>query len=233
MKIFTMSRNMYPKKYFEKAAWEKDCFVCGIDEVGRGCLAGPLVVAACILPQNTNYLLLKDSKIMTAEEREKAFVWIAKNCFYSTAIVSPSVIDKINIYQATIHAMRKAFMQLIETLPFDYAKLKYLLIDAVPLMFEKCYLHRDLEIYNFPKGETISTSIAAASIVAKVFRDKLMDDLAVIIPQFGFESHKGYGTKQHMQALKQHGSSILHRESFLSGLRKDESNDEQQQRLIF
>lgn len=223
----------YPKKYFENAAWSHGDFVCGIDEVGRGCLAGPLVVSACILPIDTSYPLLKDSKIMAEDEREKAFKWIDKNCFHSSAVVSPFIIDKVNIYQATIFGMRKAFFQLVETLPFEYQKLKYLVIDAVPLTLEKCYLHKNLEIYNFPKGESISTSIAAASIVAKVFRDNLMKEVSEVVSQFGFESHKGYGTKQHWTALEQFGPSLLHRSTYLSSLNKKECDDEQQQQLIF
>ena len=222
-----------PKQFFEKTAWEKGLFLCGMDEVGRGCLAGPVVVASCILPHNADYSLLKDSKILTKEEREKAFSWISKRCFFSTSVISPNIIDKVNIYQATILGMHKAFTQLLEVLPFESQLLKYLVVDAVPLVFDKNHLPKDLEIYSFPKGETYSKSIAAASIVAKVTRDRLMDKMAVAMPQFKFENHKGYGTKVHMDELRLYGPSILHRNSFLSNVNKDYVNDAKQQQTLF
>jgi len=162
-----------PKNFFEKKAWAENSFVCGIDEVGRGCLAGPVLASAVILPIGTKYRF-KDSKILTAKEREQDFLWITENAFYSTAIVSHTIIDKINIYQATVHAMKCAYIQLIDILPFEYPQLKYLIVDAVPLIINKNYTHSALEIHNFPFGESVSTSIAAASIVAKVTRDHLI-----------------------------------------------------------
>ena len=90
------SSQKYPRNYFEKTAWHDKFYVCGIDEVGRGCLAGPLVVAACILPQDTKYIL-KDSKVLTEAEREKNYLWLIKNSWYSIAIINPEIIDKINI----------------------------------------------------------------------------------------------------------------------------------------
>lgn len=222
-----------PKNFFEKTAWEKGLRLCGMDEVGRGCLAGPVVVASCILPCEANYPLLKDSKILTEAEREKAFGWISKHCFYSTSVISPHIIDKVNIYQATILGMHKAFMQLLEILPFESHLLKFLVVDAVPLVFDKNHLPKGIEIYSFPKGETYSTSIAAASIVAKVARDRLMGKVAKVMPQFKFENHKGYGTKAHLDELKSCGASILHRTSFLSNFNKGNSDDVKQQQALF
>lgn len=215
-----------PKNFFEKKAWAADTFVCGIDEVGRGCLAGPVIASAVILPIGTK-CRFKDSKVLTAQEREQDFLWITENAFYSTALVSPAIIDKINIYQATMLAMMRAYIQLIEIIPFEYRQLKYLVVDAVPLKLDQNYTHNALEIHNFPFGESVSTSIAAASIVAKVTRDRLMDNMADIFPAFSFDKHKGYGTKQHMLELEKSGQSIIHRTSFLKSFRA-KSNDHQQ-----
>jgi ribonuclease HII len=217
-----------PKNYYEKQAWANDRLVCGIDEVGRGCLAGPLVVGAVILPKNIYYPLLKDSKIMLAEERDKAFKWINKNCFWSIAIASNHIIDSRNIYQATLYAMRKAYLQLIETLPFSFEKLKYVLIDAMPLELDTIYRHKDLEFAHFPFGEKYSTSIAAASIVAKVTRDRLMAKMDPVFPAFSFQQHKGYGTKLHQSALMTSGPTIIHRTSFIDQLQEVPASNEQQ-----
>ena len=208
-------KQKYPKNYFEKTAWQNETYVCGIDEVGRGCLAGPLVVTACILPQNTKYVL-KDSKILTEAEREKNYKWLIKNCWYSTSIISPALIDKINIYNATLLAMKRAFIQLVEILPFKYELLKYLVIDAMPLAIDSSYKNGILETHYFPHGESISSSIAAASIIAKVSRDRLMVDMDKIFPGFGLEQHKGYGTGDHTQSIKLNSPSIIHRKSFIT-----------------
>ncbi len=219
-----------PHNFFEKKAWASNSYVCGMDEVGRGCLAGPVVVSAVILPIGTR-CRFKDSKILTADEREKDFIWITEHAFHSTAIVSHTLVDKINIYQATVYAMKRAYIQLIETIPFEYQDLKYLVVDAVSLSFDKNHTHRTLEINHFPFGESVSTSIAAASIVAKVTRDRLMNNAAEIFPAFSFNKHKGYGTKQHLAELTVNGQSIIHRTSFLKSL-KTGTNDEQQKSLF-
>jgi ribonuclease HII len=208
-------KQKYTKNYFEKTAWQNGMYVCGIDEVGRGCLAGPLVVAACIIPQNAKYVL-KDSKILTEAEREKNYKWIAKNCWYSTSTISPALIDKINIYNATLLGMKRAFVQLIEIIPFRYELLKYLVIDAMPLAIDASHKNEVLETHYFPHGESISSSIAAASIVAKVTRDRLMTNMDKVIPGFGLEHHKGYGTECHTNSLKINGPSIIHRKSFIT-----------------
>ena len=221
----------FPKNYFEKQAWENKFYVCGIDEVGRGCLAGPLVVAAVILPQHTSYSL-KDSKILTESERETAYQWITQNAWYSTAILSHDIIDKINIYQATLRAMKKAFIQLIEALPFDFELIKYLVVDAMPLQIDLAYMHSQLETHYFPYGESISKSIAAASIVAKVTRDRLMVKMDNVIPGFNLAQHKGYGTREHISLIKQKGSSLIHRKSFLEGINKNELELTKQQNIF-
>lgn len=219
-----------PHNFFEKKAWANNTYVCGIDEVGRGCLAGPVVVAAVILPIDTQ-CRFQDSKLLTANEREKDYLWITQNAFYTIATVSHTLIDKINIYQATVYAMKRAYLHLIQTIPFPYEQLKYLVVDAVPLAFDPLHLHSNLEMHHFPFGESISTSIAAASIVAKVSRDQLMNSMAEIFPAFNFHKHKGYGTKQHRDELALNGKSIIHRTSFLKSFKLG-NKDEVQQSLF-
>lgn len=225
----TSEKIVIPKNFYEKNAWQQDLYVCGIDEVGRGCLAGPVVVGAVILPINTTYYLLKDSKILTEEEREKAFAWIVRHAIWSTAVVNHRIIDQRNIYQATLLAMRKVYFQIMTQLDFLEEKLKFVLIDAMPLVLEKGLIHKNLEFLHFNYGEQRSISIAAGSIVAKVVRDRLMGSIGEFFPGFAFEQHKGYATKQHMAALQKIGPSIIHRKSFLRGAKIDQ--DEQQ--LLF
>ncbi|KKQ11469.1 MAG: Ribonuclease HII [candidate division TM6 bacterium GW2011_GWF2_36_6] len=227
----------YPRNYFEKAAWQNKFYVCGIDEVGRGCLAGPLVVAACILPQNTKYIL-KDSKVLTEAEREKNYLWLVKNSWHSIAIINPEIIDKINIYNATLLAMKRAFVQLVEVIPFEYELLKFLVIDAMPLTLDQSHKNNQLEVHHFPYGESISSSIAGASIIAKVTRDRLMKEIDPIFPGFGLAQHKGYGTKEHMENIKTKGTCIIHRKSFISKIETPEDifkngNDTKSQQSIF
>ena len=223
-------RKLYKKNYFELLAWEQALFVCGLDEVGRGCLAGPLVVAAVILPQNVFYPLLKDSKLLTKEEREKAYKWIVKKCFYTVTLSSNYHIDQVNIYQSTVAMMKKAVMQLFESMPLKRSSIKYVVSDAVPFLIPQEYRHEHLEFVHFPKGERVSTTIAAASIVAKVTRDALMKSLNPLFHAYNFEQHKGYATQEHIEALKKHGPSILHRTSFLGNIQLKQEHDEAQQK---
>ena len=110
------------KNFFEQKAWQKSQYICGIDEVGRGSLAGPMLTAAVILHQNKTHPLLKDSKLLTQKEREEAYHWIIKNSFYSFALASHHTIDKINIYQATLYTMKQALLQLLHALPIAQKK---------------------------------------------------------------------------------------------------------------
>lgn len=232
----TTQKKKFLKNFFEKNAWAEGLYTCGIDEVGRGCLAGPVVVGAAIIPQNASYHLLRDSKLMSEEERLQAFKWINKNCHWSIGIAGHRIVDERNIYQATLYAMRKAYLQLIETLPFPLEKLKYVLIDAMPLSFDQTHGHKGLEFHHFNYGERLSTSIAAASIVAKVTRDRIMEELDPRFPGFAFGQHKGYATKQHIAALLEQGPSIIHRISFIDEIQKrDKKNthDNGQQESLF
>lgn len=178
-------------------------FIAGIDEVGRGCLAGAVVAAACILdvskplPEGLN-----DSKKLTAKRREKIAEELKQNVLaFSIGQVEAAEIDKINILQATKKAMRLA----IENLQ---VKADFLLVDALEL--REVSLPQKAII----RGDASSASIAAASIIAKVYRDDLMRRLSVIYPAYGFEKHAGYGTKAHFEAIKNHGACPLHRKSF-------------------
>lgn len=178
-------------------------FIAGVDEVGRGCLAGAVVAAACILdlskplPEGLN-----DSKKLSAKRREKIAGELSENALaFAVAEVSAEEIDRINILQATKKAMRLA----IENL---YPKADFLLIDAIQL--KEISLPQKAII----KGDTISASIAAASIIAKTYRDAQMRELDKIYPEYGFSSHVGYGTKAHFEAIRKHGACAIHRKSF-------------------
>lgn len=217
------------KNELEHQAWQKGEYVCGIDEVGRGCLAGPLVTAAVILPLNKTSRLLMDSKLLTEEERHKGALWIAKNCWYSYGIVDNRTIDRHNIYQATLIAMKKALVNLLATSPRPAA----ILIDAMPLKIDDTgYL--GISINYFPKGEKKSSSIAAASIIAKVKRDEMMGKFNEIFPGFYFDEHKGYATKKHRDCLKTQHPLIIHRQSFLHKVDTLGNHDEldEQQSLL-
>ncbi len=201
----------FRKNFFENTAWEDKSVVCGIDEVGRGCLAGPLVTAAVILPIGTSYRRLKDSKIMTAQEREIASKWIKQRCWYGIGIVHNRLIDRVNIHQATIIAMKKALVHVLATCPqFPSA----ILIDAIQLdLFDTGHHH--IPVHAFPGGERKSSSIAAASILAKVTRDELMRKFEIVFPGYDLAQHKGYATKTHKIAVMEQKHSIIHRMSFL------------------
>ena len=190
-------------KGYEKQ-YESRGYVCGIDEVGRGPLAGPVVAGAVILPKDCQILYLNDSKKLTAKKREERYDVIMKEAVaVGIGYASPARIDEINILQATYEAMREA----ISKLPIQP---DVLLNDAVKIP--------GVNIYQVPiiKGDAKSVSIAAASIVAKVTRDRLMEEYDAHIPEYGFASNKGYGSAQHIEALKKYGPSPIHRRSFLT-----------------
>jgi len=217
-KTFKMAikRNLikFNKNFYESCAWKNKSVVCGIDEVGRGCLAGPLVAAAVILPSSTRYKLLKDSKILSKKELLLAYDWITKNCKYNIGIVAHYEIDKFNIWQATLLAMKRAVIHLLS---ISNIRPTVILIDAMPLKLTDTSFHC-IPIHHFPKGESKSTSIAAASIVAKATRDAIMKRLDLIFPGYNLAQHKGYCTKYHQQAIYNQKHSIVHRLSFLGKL---------------
>ena len=187
--------------------------ICGIDEVGRGPLAGPVVAAAIVMPKE-KIEGVKDSKKLTKKRRETLDQEIRSQVLaLGFGISSPQEIDEINIKEATIKAMEEALDILRQTLEPDLV-----LVDA-----EK--IHTDLETEALIKGDDISYNIACASIVAKVFRDRIMEDYAKIYPGYSLETNMGYGTKAHREALVERGYTPIHRLSFLTkmeGLVKSE-----------
>ncbi len=226
-----MRKNKKPdfnKNHYENAAWQAQSVVCGIDEVGRGCLAGPLVAAAVILPIGKINRLLKDSKLMTPEEREKAAKWIRKHCRYAIGIVHNRIIDQNNIWQANLIAMKKALINLLAICPQAPSAI---LVDAMPLQLADTAF-ADIPLHYFPYGESKSTSIAAASIIAKVTRDELMRKYDVIFPGYNLKNHKGYSTKTHKAIIREHAHTIIHRMSFLGFLTKEIIDKQEQQTII-
>jgi len=178
-------------------------FIAGVDEVGRGCLAGAVVAAACILDLSKPLPKgLNDSKKLSEKKRRQIDEELRQSAIaFSIAQVEAEEIDEINILQATKKAMRLAIEKLTPNADF-------LLIDAVQL--KEINLPQKAII----KGDAISASIAAASILAKTYRDNLMQEFCKIYPQYGFSKHVGYGTKAHFEAIRQHGACLLHRKSF-------------------
>lgn len=223
-------RSNFRKNTFEQVAWHEKKVVCGIDEVGRGCLAGPVVAAAVILPVYKTNRLLKDSKVLTKKERIKAYKWITRHCWYNIGIVHNRLVDQYNIWQATLIAMRKALIHLLATSP---QRPVFILVDAMPLrLFNTAY--NAIPVYYFPQGEAKSSSIAAASIIAKVTRDTIAQRLDTIFPGYHLSSNKGYGTKLHTAAIYHHSYSLIHRMSFLKKIishNKKEKFHEKQQSL--
>lgn len=191
---------------FEKRAWESGAeLVAGVDEVGRGSLFGPVVAAAVILYRGDNPVYrirgLRDSKLLPAERREELAVQIRQHCVaWAIAAVDSARIDQINIYQASRLAMLHAVQQLSPAA-------NYLLVDAVRL---DCELPQQPIIH----GDALSVSIAAASIIAKVERDRMISAWDPVFPVYGLASNKGYCAPRHLAALREHGPSPLHRQSF-------------------
>lgn len=193
----TENMKMYEKKY---ADYE---FIAGIDEVGRGPLAGPVVTCAVILPKDFNVLYINDSKKLTEKKREELYdIIMEKAISVGIGIESPKVIDDINILQATYSAMRKA-IDALEIKP------TLLLNDAVTIPMV------DIKQVPIIKGDAKSISIAAASIVAKVTRDRMMVEFDKLYPEYDFAGNKGYGSATHIDALKKLGPTPIHRQSFI------------------
>lgn len=191
----------------EMCSYEKEysmySYICGIDEAGRGPLAGPVVAGAVILPKDARILYINDSKKLSEKKRKELFDVICSEALaYGIGVVSPERIDEINILQATYEAMRQAINKLDITPDI-------LLNDAVTIP--------EINIRQVPiiKGDAKSMSIAAASILAKVTRDRMMLEYDAVYPEYGFARHKGYGTKQHTDALVKYGACPIHRRTFI------------------
>lgn len=186
----------------------KGKLIAGIDEAGRGPLAGPVVCACVIMPLDEDKLIdgINDSKKLTEKKREELYDKIIERAIaYSIVEVDERTIDRINILNATKLGMKRAL---------DGLKVKpdIVLIDAVKL-------DTDLPQDNIIKGDAKSYNIASASILAKVYRDRLMDELSEKYPQYNFAKHKGYGTKEHIENLKKYGKCELHRETFIKNFK--------------
>ncbi len=189
--------SIYERKYADFS------YICGIDEVGRGPLAGPVVAGAVILPKDCDILYLNDSKQLSEKMRETLYDEIMEKALATgIGIVSPARIDEINILQATYEAMRMAIGKLRvcpDLLLNDAVTIPEVAIRQVPII----------------KGDAKSISIAAASIIAKVTRDRLMVQYEEVLPGYGFASNKGYGSAMHIQAIKELGPTPIHRQSFI------------------
>ena len=202
---------MLAAKYAELSVYENEYAdkgykaIAGIDEAGRGPLAGPVVAACCILDPDKPVLGLDDSKKLSEKKREELFPMIKENALaYAVVAIDAGTIDDINILEATKKAMRQCVADISEKITPDL-----LLIDAVKLEGVS------QEVVPIIKGDAKSNSIAAASILAKVTRDHMMIEYDKQYPGYGFAKHKGYGTKDHYAAIREHGMTPIHRRSFL------------------
>ena len=197
-----MLKKTTPDEQLENARREAGYkLICGVDEAGRGPLSGPVVAAACILPAGCEIPGLNDSKKLTPKQRDRLFDTVREVAVaYSVGQASPEEIDELNILKATHLAMHRAVAAL--------EKVEYVLVDGLPVPGFPCPCE------NMVKGDARCASIAAASIVAKVCRDELMEKADLEFPGYGFALHKGYGTRAHLEALRKLGVSPIHRRSF-------------------
>ncbi len=196
-----LARTESIKKYEKE--YDNYLYICGIDEVGRGPLAGPVVAGAVILPKDCDILYINDSKKLSAAKREELYDEIMEKAVATgLGFVSPERIDEINILQATYEAMRQAVGKLNpqpDLLLNDAVTIPGLSMKQVPII----------------KGDAKSISIGAASIIAKVTRDRLMEEYDHMFPQYGFASNKGYGSAEHIAAIKEYGPTPIHRKTFI------------------
>ena len=188
---------------FERCYYQQGVkYIAGVDEAGRGPIAGPLVVASVILPEKCDLPGVDDSKKLTANKRELLCKAIYQQALaVNVQVISPKVIDELNIYQATLKGMQDSLQALV-------IKPEVALIDAMPLKIP------EIIIESIIKGDSLSLSIAAASIVAKTTRDKLMLDLHKLYPVYGLDKHKGYPTREHVQAVEKYGVAEFYRQSY-------------------
>ncbi len=189
--------------YFERKYWQRNILlVAGVDEAGRGPLAGPVVAAAVIFKPDVCIPFVDDSKKLSEHRRNSLYHAIFQQAIaVGIGTVSHEVIDRINILQASMLAMHKAIEQL-------KVQPEQLLVDG------NFFRHENIPVENVVKGDALSHSIAAASIIAKVTRDELMKEYDRVFPQYGFAKHKGYGTREHVAAIYRYGLSEIHRRSF-------------------
>jgi ribonuclease HII len=203
-----LKRQALEKDFYEMCTYERNSrlvgkqMVAGIDEAGRGPLAGPVVAAAVILPEDFKLIGLNDSKQISETKRNEFFEFIKKNAIsYRISVIDNQTIDRVNIFEATKLAMKEALIQLDP--PADHVLIDAVRLDNLPCSSESII-----------KGDAKSISIAAASILAKVTRDQLMNKIHEEYPMYDFKSNMGYGTKYHMDALRKYGISPYHRKTF-------------------
>ena len=179
-------------------------YICGIDEAGRGPLAGPVVVGACIMPRDSMIEGVNDSKKVSEKKREVLFEKIKEEAIcYALGIINPDVIDEINILEATKKGLTEALTEL-------EIKPNYIVVDALTKIDTL-----GIPYMSIIKGDSKSYSIACASILAKVTRDRLMREWDEVYPAYNFKKHKGYGTKEHINAIKENGPCPIHRKTFI------------------
>jgi ribonuclease HII len=189
---------------YEKELFNQNIkYIAGVDEAGRGPLIGPVVAACCILPRDFVLEGLTDSKKISEKKRKNFYEYIINNCLaYGVGIISPEEIDKINIYEASKKAMIKSIKEARKK-----SKIEHVLIDAMPLEL-------DIPSTSIIKGDQKSISIAAASVIAKVTRDRMMVELDEKYPEYGYAKHKGYPTKKHIEAINKYGLIDGYRETY-------------------
>ncbi|MBP3891915.1 MAG: ribonuclease HII [Solobacterium sp.] len=194
-----MKEKKYCTNEYEHQYWQQEKLVLGIDEAGRGPLAGPLVVAGVVFPIGYENKDIYDSKALSEKKREALFEVIQEDALsFTISIVQEKEIDRLNIYRADQEAMKEIALKMMADI---------VLTDAMPLEIEK-------PVFSLIKGDQKSISIAAGSILAKVTRDRLMKEYDKLYPEYGFAKNKGYGTKQHMEAIQTYGITPIHRRSF-------------------
>ena len=198
-----LQRLQMMNKFEEQANFQGFNCIAGLDEAGRGPLAGPVLAAVCVIPRGLFIPNVNDSKLLSPKKREELFKRITEDerISYQIGSIDSAEIDRINIYQATIQAMLMAILKL--TIQPDY-----LLVDGLKLP------HPTIPCLKIIKGDCLSQSIAAASILAKATRDRLMEEYHERWPVYGFDRHKGYGTPFHIEAIEKHGPCEIHRASF-------------------
>jgi len=196
------------KEYEEALMNDGISYIAGIDEVGRGPLIGPVVAACIVLPNDFQLEGLTDSKKLSEKKRNAFYPILLEHALgYGIGIVDAQRIDEINIYAATKEAMQQAYEECKKM-----CKIEHVLIDAMPLTL-------DVPSTSIIKGDAKSLTIAAASVVAKVTRDRMMEELDDVHPEYGFAKHKGYGTAEHIAAIKKYGLCPIHRLSFTKNFR--------------
>ena len=176
--------------------------IAGVDEVGRGPLIGPVVACCCVLPKNFELEGLTDSKKLSEKKRNEFYDYLVQNTIYGIGVIGPEVIDEVNIYEATKLAMKEAIDEVRKQI-----KIEHVLIDAMPLDL-------DVPSTSIIKGDLKSITISAASVIAKVTRDRMMEDLDKKYPMYGFKDNAGYGTKKHIEAIEIYGIIDEHRKTF-------------------